>query len=294
MLSEGNRTLVERVLPVFQATWSKYDREAIGTIHEKHIEALLRQIPEPIGISFESSYTHVRARGDFLRLHKVGDQVGFTDVLCGLVAIWLTEEGQTVDSDIAFQMNKLSASITINSASRRWIQNRAVRKSKRYLSEEIEREKMRREDTRLTDILKKATTRIGKRKSQPRMMLKLQQAHQLQTEEGNQSQQTQEEQLQTQKQTEEQTQTEEEKQAQSQQKQTQEQQLQLECHRLLSSQGSGHRLSPILSIGSDTDNSSSMTETKGWMYKAQSLKSPHSKVELQKIERFLGDRYEEL
>mmetsp|Transcript_1005 Transcript_1005/g.1224 ORF Transcript_1005/g.1224 Transcript_1005/m.1224 type:complete len:2440 (-) Transcript_1005:185-7504(-) len=157
VLSEGNRTAVERVLPVFQKVWTDYDPEATGFIHESELETLLRQIPEPIGVSFQATYTRLRTKADFLRMSLVKDKAPFTEVLTGLVAIWLTEEGQAVDTEIANQMNQLSASIVINAATRRWIQKREIRLKKIKLNEEMETEKMKREDNRFTLLLKKAT-----------------------------------------------------------------------------------------------------------------------------------------
>jgi hypothetical protein len=162
ILSEGNRTAVERVLPVFQKVWSTFDPEATRYINEASLETLLRQIPEPIGVSFQASYTQLRTKADYLRLDMVDSNVEFSDVLTGLVAIWLTEEGQTVDTEIAHQMNQLSASIILTAASRRWLQRRQVRLAKLALMENMELEKMRREDARLTNLLKRVTTVAGK------------------------------------------------------------------------------------------------------------------------------------
>jgi PIN domain nuclease of toxin-antitoxin system len=295
ILSEGNRTAVERVLPVFQEIWSKYDPNATGFIHEKNIEALLRQIPEPIGVSFTSSFTHVRARGDYLRLHRVGDQIGFTDVLCGLVAIWLTEEGQTVNSEIAVQMNRLSASIIINSASRRWIQNRQVRLNKKSLNEEMEREKMRREDTRLTDIMKKATMKVTK--LEPLLFKNLQKAQ----EEKERPKQKNVGRLAPIISVNEDDSNMTPKDGVGygsltlaiSERDMSQSSMQLSSGKYAGESGAGGMMMTPKKLLPLTSESKSA----GWMLKSPqyaSATSPQVKEELQKIERFLGDRYEEL
>jgi len=131
ILSEENRKIAEKMFPVYQLAWAKVDPELTGFVNHGDLEALIRLIPEPIGVSYprskyasrKASLRRAQTKANYLR-RVPGFQCSFTECLEHILFLWLVEVGGYRTSGVSTQVEYLAASIVITHNARVFLDRR--------------------------------------------------------------------------------------------------------------------------------------------------------------------------
>jgi hypothetical protein len=131
VLSEEHRKIAEKMLPHYQEAWSKIDPHMTGFINHTDLEALLRLIPEPIGVSYPTrkyesrkySLRRAQTKANFMR-RVPGFQCSFTECLEHIIFLWLVEVGEYKTSGVQTQVDLLGAAIVITRSAHAFLERK--------------------------------------------------------------------------------------------------------------------------------------------------------------------------